>query len=151
MCRKWLDWACAQCLQRAECKAGRSWKSSIYLYNKGQYHTQTRYWGSEGGLQLWHREVALSSSEMLAWGDSAKLKYLTCSLCSLLQEPSLYTVKAVFILDNDGTRLLSKVRLAHHSGGLTLSRMSYRTADPSQFYVINVVRRIDVCTKFHSS
>uniref|UniRef100_A0A3Q3W532 Coatomer subunit zeta n=1 Tax=Mola mola TaxID=94237 RepID=A0A3Q3W532_MOLML len=30
------------------------------------------------------------------------------SLCSLLQEPSLYTVKAVFILDNDGNRLLSK-------------------------------------------
>uniref|UniRef100_A0A3P9J8J7 Coatomer subunit zeta n=1 Tax=Oryzias latipes TaxID=8090 RepID=A0A3P9J8J7_ORYLA len=27
---------------------------------------------------------------------------------SLLQEPSLYTVKAVFILDNDGNRLLSK-------------------------------------------
>uniref|UniRef100_A0A3B3ZMV4 Coatomer subunit zeta n=1 Tax=Periophthalmus magnuspinnatus TaxID=409849 RepID=A0A3B3ZMV4_9GOBI len=31
-----------------------------------------------------------------------ELKYV------LLQEPSLYTVKAVFILDNDGTRLLSK-------------------------------------------
>uniref|UniRef100_A0A671TYE9 Coatomer subunit zeta n=1 Tax=Sparus aurata TaxID=8175 RepID=A0A671TYE9_SPAAU len=30
------------------------------------------------------------------------------SFCLLLQEPSLYTVKAVFILDNDGNRLLSK-------------------------------------------
>ncbi|CAG13846.1 unnamed protein product, partial [Tetraodon nigroviridis] len=28
----------------------------------------------------------------------------------LLQEPSLYTVKALFILDNDGNRMLSKVR-----------------------------------------
>lgn len=42
--------------------------------------------------------------------DSAKLKYSRQSFCLLLQEPSLYTVKAVFILDNDGNRLLSKVR-----------------------------------------
>ena len=42
--------------------------------------------------------------------DSAKLKDSRQSFCLLLQEPSLYTVKAVFILDNDGNRLLSKVR-----------------------------------------
>lgn len=30
-------------------------------------------------------------------------------ICICFQEPSLYTVKAVFILDNDGNRLLSKV------------------------------------------
>uniref|UniRef100_A0A8C9JGW4 Uncharacterized protein n=1 Tax=Panthera tigris altaica TaxID=74533 RepID=A0A8C9JGW4_PANTA len=28
-----------------------------------------------------------------------------------LQEPSLYTIKAVFILDNDGHRLLAKVSI----------------------------------------
>jgi hypothetical protein len=29
-----------------------------------------------------------------------------------LQEPSLYTVKAILILDNDGDRLFAKVRFA---------------------------------------
>lgn len=29
-----------------------------------------------------------------------------------LQEPSLYTVKAILILDNDGDRLFAKVRLS---------------------------------------
>uniref|UniRef100_A0A8C7ELI8 Uncharacterized protein n=1 Tax=Neovison vison TaxID=452646 RepID=A0A8C7ELI8_NEOVI len=31
-----------------------------------------------------------------------------------LQEPSLYTIKAVFILDNDGHRLLAKVSSHPH-------------------------------------
>lgn len=97
-------------LGQGECKAGRFWKSRIYLYNKGWYHTHRPDVEETVQLQLWHHEVDLSQSYMFPWGDSAELKYLRCSLCSLLQEPSLYTVKAVFILDNDGNRLLSKVR-----------------------------------------
>lgn len=31
------------------------------------------------------------------------------TLCLFLQEPSLYTVKAILILDNDGDRLFAKV------------------------------------------
>lgn len=99
-------------LGQGECKAGRFWKSRIYLYNKGWYHTHRPDVEETVRLQLWHHDVDLSQSEMFPWGDSAKaeLKHLRCSLCLLLQEPSLYTVKAVFILDNDGNRLLSKVR-----------------------------------------
>ncbi|EMP33786.1 Coatomer subunit zeta-2 [Chelonia mydas] len=41
------------------------------------------------------------------WGLLDAASGFTLSLCQF-QEPSLYTVKAIFILDNDGQRLLAK-------------------------------------------
>jgi len=40
------------------------------------------------------------------------MQYLTCLNIYIVsfQEPSLYIVKAILILDNDGNRLISKVK-----------------------------------------
>ncbi|XP_031733454.1 coatomer subunit zeta-1-like [Anarrhichthys ocellatus] len=54
---------------------------------------------------------------------------VVCSLCLLLQEPSLYTVKAVFILDNDGNRLLSK----HYDPGLYPSMKEQKNFERNVF------------------
>lgn len=62
---------------------------------------------------MWHRvglELAVDwgiadSREPTLW---VHFESEVPSLCQF-QEPSLYTIKAVFILDNDGRRLLAKV------------------------------------------
>lgn len=50
-------------------------------------------------------------------------------LCQF-QEPSLYTIKAVFILDNDGRRLLAKVTPHHRNPEDSATRP--RQAVPTQ-------------------
>lgn len=66
---------------------------------------------------MWHR-VGLDPA--LDWGIADSIEPMIwvhfesgVSFLCQFQEPSLYTIKAVFILDNDGRRLLAKVN-PHH-------------------------------------
>lgn len=83
---------------------GASLQKAVFIcVIKGQRHPPSRC--AEGG-------TAASSETFGPPPSEPTPEYLMLPLRLPLQEPTLYTVKAVFILDNDGNRLLSKVRTA---------------------------------------
>lgn len=57
-------------------------------------------------------------------------------LCQL-QEPSLYTIKAVFILDNDGHRLLAKVTSHPHQRAPENCATAPRIEVPDQLTLVS--------------
>ena len=115
-CIHCLDWMCVNVCNRAYVKQGVNGNARIIWTRK----VDTTHWTDEGWMSFILAVVLYSFPK----SDSAKLKDLSKSFCQLLQEPSLYTVKAVFILDNDGNRLLSKVRWKDHTSDVPYSPLA---------------------------